>query len=124
MNSLLKFLPALVLACTCSLAHAQQAVTMEEGHMPKKGKPLESRGMISGVMMQDGKMMRIQDGNLTPLTETMTLNNGAKVMPDGSVTMADGKTMMLHNGQHMSLDGTVMDHGMKKGKPKKMTRSM
>jgi len=116
MKALLTFIPTLALACACSLAHAQQAITQEEGHMPKKGKRLESRGMESGVFMQEGKMMTMKDGTTQLMAGPMTMNNGTKVMTDGSVTMADGKTMMLHNGQYMRLDGSIIDHGSMKGK--------
>ena len=116
MKAFLTFIPTLALACTCSLTHAQQAITQEEGHMPKKDKRLESRGMESGVFMKEGKMMTMKDGTAQPMAGPMTMNNGTKVMTDGSVTMADGKTMMLHNGQYMRLDGSIMDHGAMKGK--------
>jgi hypothetical protein len=116
MKAFLPFISTLALVCTCSLAHAQQAITQEEGQLPKKGKRLESRGMESGVFMQEGKMMTMKDGTAQPMAGPMTMNNGTKVMTDGSVMMADGKTLMLHNGQYMRLDGSIMDHGAMKGK--------
>ena len=115
MNSLLKLLPALALAATVSLAHAQTPVANEEGHMPMKGKKMESRGMESGVMMHEGKMMQMQDGKMMPMTADMTMSNGTKVMANGQVMMAGGKTMMLKNGQGVSMGGQVM-HGKMKGK--------
>jgi len=116
MQALLKAIPVLALICTYSLAHAQQAVTLEEGHLPKKDKPLESRGMESGVFMQGGKMMTMKDGTTQPMTAPMTMNNGTKIMTDGSATMANGKTMMLHNGQYMRMDGSVTNFSLMKGK--------
>ncbi len=116
MSTLLKTIPVLALLCASSLAYAQQAVTLEEGHLPKKDKPLESRGLESGVFMQDGKMMTMKDGIAQPMTAPMTMNNGTKVMTDGSVTMANGKAMMLHNGQYVRLDGSVTNYGSMKDK--------
>ncbi len=124
MNPFLKFAPALALACTLTLAHAQTPVAREEGHMPMKDKRMHSRGMEDCAMMTDGKMMRMQDGKKMPLTEPMTMNNGTKVMADGNVTMADGKSMMLHDGQCVMMDGKVQDMKMMKGKMKgKMMKS-
>lgn len=124
MKTLLNFVPALALAATVSLAHAQTtppAVAQEEGRMPMKNKRMEPRGMEGGVMMHGGKMMQMKDGKMMPMTTDMTMSNGTKVMANGQVMMADGKTMMLKDGQAVSMGGQVMTmppmHGGKmKGK--------
>ncbi len=118
MKLLLKFAPALALACTITLAHAQTPVAKEEGHMPMKNKRMHSRGMEDCVMMRDGKVMRMKDGKTMPLTEPMTMNNGTKVMTDGNVMMAGGKSMMLHDGQCVMMDGKMKDMKMMNGKMK------
>lgn len=123
MNLLLKIAPTLALAGTLTLAHAQTPVMKEEGHMPTKDKRLLSKGMEDCAMMTDGKMMRMQDGKKMAMTETMTMNNGTKVMTDGKVEMAGGQTMMLHDGQCVMMDGQVKDMKMK-GKKDKMMGSM
>lgn len=118
MKSFLHLLPVLALAAATSLAHAQTspAVAQEEGHMPKKGKKMEPRGMESGVMMHGGQMMQMQDGKMAPMTSEMTMSNGTKVATNGQVTMSGGKTMMLKDGEGVSMGGQVMHHGNKKGK--------
>jgi hypothetical protein len=110
----------LALAATASLAQAQTApaVAREEGRMPAKNKRMEPRGRESGVLMQGGQMMQMQDGNMVPMTSEMTMSNGTKVAANGQVTMADGKTMMLQDGESVSMGGQVMHHGGKKGKTK------
>ena len=113
MNLLLKIAPTLALAGTLTLAHAQTPVMREEGHMPTKGKRMLSKGMEDCALMSGGKMMRVQNGQKMALTETMTMNNGTKVMADGKVEMAGGQTMMLHNGQCVMMDGQVKDMKMK-----------
>ena len=124
MRLLTTLAPALALACTLTLAHAQTPITNEEGHMPTKNKRMLGKGMEDCAMMADGKMMRVQDGKKTPLTEAMTMNNGTKVMADGNVTMANGQTMMLHDGQCVMMDGQVKDMKMMKTKKGKMPSSM
>ncbi|AMR28533.1 hypothetical protein A0257_16495 [Hymenobacter psoromatis] len=121
MKPLLKFAPALALACTITLAHAQTPVAKEEGHMPTKDKRMLSKGMEDCAMMTGGQMMRMQDGKKMAMTETMTMNNGTKVMTDGKVEMRGGKTMMLHNGQCVMMDGQVKDVKMKSKKGKMMS---
>lgn len=120
MKALLNLVPALALAATVSLAHAQTtppAVAQEEGRMPMKNKRMEPRGMESGVLMHGGQLMQLQDGKMMPMTSEMTMSNGTKVTTTGQVTMADGKTMMLKDGQGVSMGGQLTHHGGKmKGK--------
>ncbi|NML67351.1 hypothetical protein HHL22_19285 [Hymenobacter sp. RP-2-7] len=118
MKSFPSILASLALVASASLAHAQAApaVAKEEGHMPTKHKRMESRGRESGVMMHGGQMMQMQDGKMMPMAQEMTMSNGTKVATNGQVTMAGGKTMMLQDGEGVSMGGQVMHHGGKKGK--------
>ncbi len=76
------------------MAHTKQhEAAMEHDHM----------------MMHDGKMMMMKSGAAAPMTETMTLPNGTKVMTDGTVMMKDGKKMMLKEGQEIGTDGKMHD---------------
>ncbi len=67
------------------------------------------------VMMMDNKMVCMKNGKTMPLTKTMTMTNGTKVMADGTVKMKDGKSMMLQNGHCVMMDGKVETMPMKKG---------
>jgi hypothetical protein len=70
------------------------------------------------VMMEDGKMMTMMDGNKMPMEADTTMKNGTEVMTDGTVKMKNGKTMMLKDGDCVYMDGTV-HHPMSKMKSKK-----
>ncbi len=69
--------------------------------------------MDNCVMMHGGKMMCMKDGKTIPMTSTMTMKNGTKVMADGMVKMKDGKTMMLKDGQSVMMSGKVDKMPMK-----------
>jgi hypothetical protein len=74
--------------------------------------PIVVAGDMDGVMMKDGKMMMMMGGKPTgPMDKEMTMSDGTKVKPDGSMTMKDGKMMKMKNGQMMMMDGKMMDSG-------------
>jgi hypothetical protein len=60
-----------------------------------------------GVMMQDGKVVMTQNGLSNPVTQETALVNGTKIKADGTVTMADGTTTTLKEGDYMSLSGRL-----------------
>jgi hypothetical protein len=70
-----------------------------------------------GVMMKDGKMWRLQDGNVIVgrMDRETTLSNGTKVAMNGKMMMKDGKEMQLQEGQIIMLDGKMIEGG-KEGK--------
>jgi hypothetical protein len=95
---------ASVFVCTAGAVSAQDSTgqkmnKMDHGKMDHK--------MKDCVMMKDGKMMVMKDGQKTEMTEDMTLTNGTTVMKDGSVKTSDGKTMTLKNGDWVDMDGKM-----------------
>lgn len=65
----------------------------------------------NGVVMHDGKVMMIRQGQAAgTLSHEMTMDNGIKVMPDGTVMMKDGKQIRMQNGTVVTTDGHIM-HG-------------
>jgi len=71
---------------------------------------------MDGVIMQGGKMMMMKAGKaMDPMTASMTMSNGAVVMPDGTVKLPGGEVLHMRDGQMMMIDGTIMDGG--KAKP-------
>jgi len=60
------------------------------------------------VMMQNGKMMVVKDGNMMPMEKDMTLRNGTKCMVDGTCMTKDGKKTMMKEGEMMDMDGKMM----------------
>ena len=74
---------------------------------------------MDGVIMQGGKMMMMKAGKaMDPMTASMTMSNGAVVMPDGTVKTPGGQELHMKDGQMMMMDGTIMDGG----KPKPMMK--
>ena len=65
----------------------------------------------NGVIMHDGKVMILNKGQAQgALDHVMTMGNGTKVMPDGTVTMKAGQEMKMQNGTVITSDGHIM-HG-------------
>lgn len=60
-----------------------------------------------GVMMQNGKMMQVKNGQMTSLDHDLTLTNGTKVKSDGTCVKKDGTKMTLKDGQHLDMSGKV-----------------
>lgn len=58
-----------------------------------------------GVMMQHGKMMKVENGRMTILEDEMTMSNGTKVMCDGNYIKEDGTKMMMEEGEHIDMAG-------------------
>ena len=99
-RALLVFMAAAVLAMPCMSARSIAA------------------GM-DGVIMQNGKMMMMKAGKaMDPMTASMTMSNGAVVLPDGRVKLPGGGELHMKDGQMMMMDGTIMEGG----KPKPMMK--
>ena len=68
---------------------------------------------MDGLIMQNGKMMRMKAGKpMDPMTARMTMANGAVVMPDGKVKLSGGQELILKNGQMIMMNGTMKPPGM------------
>lgn len=61
----------------------------------------------NGVVMQDGKMMKVNNGKMTILDYDMTMSNGTRIRSDGSYIKKDGNKMMMKDGQHMDMEGKI-----------------
>ena len=57
------------------------------------------------VLMKDGRMMVVRHGEMKPLDMITTLDNGARVAMDGTVTMPDGTSRRLTDGEALTMDG-------------------
>jgi hypothetical protein len=61
-----------------------------------------------GVMMQNGKLMMVKNGQMSVCQEDeMTLSNGTKIKSDGTYLDKDGRKMKLAEGQHMDMSGNI-----------------
>lgn len=63
-----------------------------------------------GVMMKDGKMVRMQDGkDIGRMDRETTMSNGTRIMMNGKMVMKDGKMIQLQEGQSLMLDGKLIE---------------
>jgi hypothetical protein len=61
-------------------------------------------------LMKEGKLMVMKKGDSSMMREMkrdVTLNNGAKLATDGTVTMTDGTKMVLKEGWTVDADGKM-----------------
>ena len=71
---------------------------------------MDAREMHEGmIMMQNGKVMMVQDGELKPMEEEQTLPDGTRVLRDGMLVMANGKTRMLAEGETLRKFGQTAE---------------
>lgn len=81
------------------------------------GKNSKMQGSTSdGLMMKDGKMWVTKNGKTMPMNAEVTLDNGIRVMTDGTYMDKNGTTMRLKNGESIGMNGKMMP--MKKNKMK------
>ena len=63
-----------------------------------------------GVMMKNGKMVRLQDGkDIGRMDRETTMSNGTRIMMNGKMVMKDGKAIQLQEGQSLMLDGKLIE---------------
>lgn len=60
-----------------------------------------------GIMMKNGKVMVMENGQSTVLTQDKTLSNGTVISANGNVKMSDGTTKMLKDGDWVGMDGKM-----------------
>lgn len=58
-----------------------------------------------GVMMKDGRMMIVKNGNMTAMSSDQTMQNGTIVMSNGKMKHKDGTTMMMKEGGQIDFAG-------------------
>ncbi len=61
------------------------------------------------VLMRDGKIIVLRNGEEMPIEEEMTMSDGTKVMPNGQVIMGNGTARMMAEGETLSIDGQIPD---------------
>jgi hypothetical protein len=61
-----------------------------------------------GVMMKDGKVMIVRNGKMTIIKNYTLLNNGTKVMSDGTIVTTEGIKTMIKEGEYVNMAGNVV----------------
>lgn len=61
------------------------------------------------IVMKDGRVMKSQNGRLTPMSDEITMPDGTRILMDGTVILIDGTTRMMAEGETMYTTGRVAD---------------
>ncbi|RSK43719.1 DUF6799 domain-containing protein [Hymenobacter rigui] len=69
--------------------------------------------MKDGFVVKDGKVMVTRDAHTETLATETSVVNGTKISPAGVVTMPDGTSTTLKEGDYMSLTGRLTTMAMK-----------
>ena len=104
-------IPALALMALLGLgsvaAQAQTKIPPRKPVQPKAKVASNGPSIKDGVTLKDGKVLMTQSSLTTTVTQETALINGTKIRPDGTVTMTDGTTTTLKEGDYMSLSGRL-----------------
>lgn len=60
------------------------------------------------IMMKDGTMWVVKDGERMEMDADMMMSNGDKVMMDGKIVKSDGSESMMKDGDSMDMQGNMM----------------
>jgi len=106
MKNMMKLMLTCVLACSFSFVRAQYPAkdTMKNKPMPAQSNPMGSKDY---VMMKNGAMVAYKSGKESNLLTTYQCSNGDKVSATGVVTMSDGTTRTLKEGDKVFQDGRL-----------------
>ncbi len=89
----------------CSIGFSQQeGLKGNASKMPIDGKTVKK----DHILMDDGKLLVMKDGKVVPMDRDMALENGTKVMLDGTLVMSDGNTLKLGEDDMIFMDGKLV----------------
>ncbi len=60
-----------------------------------------------GVMMKDGKMFVVKNGEESEMIKAVIMSNGTKVLVNGEVISKNGETTKLENGDSVTMSGKI-----------------
>src|SRR5580698_6344488 len=109
MKKLINILVLCILSC---VAFAQESTMKTTGPTTMKITMVKA----DCVMMRDSMLMITKHGEITMMGNPTHLNNGAVVMLNGIVRMADGTSSLLKEGQFIDMEGNVGMIDDKRGK--------
>lgn len=108
MRPLWAVLAAVVLAGGPAMAAEMRPVDAPVGN--EVGAPMKDNRAKEGVVMDQGKMMMLKDGNKMIMEENMTMRNGTVITKEGAFMMRDGSKLNMREGDWMDLDGNLIPH--------------
>ncbi|WP_296622174.1 DUF6799 domain-containing protein [Marivirga sp.] len=68
----------------------------------------------NGYIFQDGKVMKVKNGEMTPLNEDVKLINGTVIMSNGYYMKEGESKMKFKEGEHMDMSGEITQINKKK----------
>ncbi|WP_146894999.1 DUF6799 domain-containing protein [Adhaeribacter aerolatus] len=101
-KSFLLFLTFLFIS-GAELASAQTATSTQA-----PTQDLQPSRLKDGYAMHQGKMIQIKNGEITPLTQDVTLPNGTKVLRDGTVLLPKKKRQKIQEGYVLNNEGKIV----------------
>lgn len=106
---------ALVLTTSAVAASAQTKLPPRRAAATPRPKPTTPgvATLKDGIMLKGGKVLVTQMGQTTPLTQELSLTNGTKITPTGSVVTAAGVSTQLQEGDMVSLSGRLTTSAQK-----------
>jgi hypothetical protein len=107
------FALALLLSVGSMAAQAQTKLPPRKPVQPRAKVVAKGATLKDGVMMKEGKVLLTQQGLTNPITQETSLVNGTKIQPDGTVTMTNGTSVMMKEGDYMSLTGRLTTMAMR-----------
>lgn len=107
MNKISTFALLAGLTLSTLAVQAQTKMPARKPVQPKAKVASTGTNVKDGVVLKDGKVLMTQSSLTTPVTQETSLVNGTKIRPDGTVTMNDGTTTTLKEGDYMSLSGRL-----------------
>ena len=104
---------SLLLTVGCFAAQAQTKVPPRKPVRPAPRMVSKNAATKDGAVIREGKLMLTQQGHTNPVLEEVSLANGTKIRPDGTVTRTDGTTVTMKEGDYLSLSGRLTTVAMK-----------
>ncbi|MCE3294587.1 MAG: hypothetical protein K0R65_301 [Crocinitomicaceae bacterium] len=66
-----------------------------------------STPVADGIKMQKGSMIVYKNGKVSAMTAEMVLEDGSRVMMDGTVIRKSGTKLRLKEGDHIDMNGRI-----------------
>ncbi len=90
-------------AATLSFGAFAQDTTSTKTASPTEQQPQQQKDMY---VFKNSKMWNVKNGNVTAMSNDVTLSDGTVVKPSGEITK-NGKTEALKDGQFIDADGKI-----------------
>jgi hypothetical protein len=98
-----KLIAMMAVAAVSFTVAAQNAPTTNTNSNQATVRPVKDM-----MILRQGKMMIFKDSHLSPMEKPMTMKNGTVITPTGMMTMKDGSTHQMAEGERLDMDGNMM----------------